>query len=125
VVVLFRVGISFDAAMPLYPGDAPYSNAVCRKVAGSENDCGKGTTARLTETITRTPSFRKRSRRVLTCARAQLVPPAARRCSFDSTQAATLSGTRNWLAKNRLPLARTISMASTRDQSVATLACLP
>ena len=57
----------------------------CRKVAKNGNDCGRCTTMRRTETITRAPSFRRRSRRVQTCALAQLVPAAARRSSCIST----------------------------------------
>ena len=48
----------FGEAMPFYPGDAPSSSAMCRKVARNGNDCGRRTTMRRTEAITRAPNFR-------------------------------------------------------------------
>ena len=70
-------GNSSEERSSFYPGDAPSSIAMCRKVARNGNDCGKCMTMRRAEATTLAPSFRKRSRSVQTCALAQLVPASA------------------------------------------------
>ena len=56
-----RKWVFFRGARPFYPGEAPSSIAMCRKVARNGNDRGRCTTIRRTETTTRVPSFKKRS----------------------------------------------------------------
>src|ERR1039458_8350699 len=85
VAFVMAIGMSFGGAMPFYPGEAPSSSAMCRKVARNGNDCGRCTTMRRTEPSTRAPSFRKRSRSVQTCPPRPLVPAALRRSSCIST----------------------------------------
>jgi len=57
-------------AVPCYPADALKPIASCWKVATEGNDSGRCITMRRTETITRAPSFKKRSLSVQTCDRA-------------------------------------------------------
>jgi len=66
-------------------------------------------TIRRAERSTHTASLSNRSRSVVTCASAQAVPAARRRSSWNSTYAASVSRTRNWLAKNFSQLVRSIS----------------
>src|SRR5665213_259392 len=78
-------GNSSEERSSFYPGEAPSSIAMCRKVVRNGNDCGKCMTMRRADATTLAPSFRKRSRSVQTCALAQLVPAADRRSSCIST----------------------------------------
>mgnify|MGYP001579414547 CR=1 FL=1 len=60
-------------------GEAPIAQAMRRHSSAHGIDCGRCSTIRRTETSIQAPSFRRRSRRVFTCARAREVWAAARR----------------------------------------------
>src|ERR1019366_6878142 len=76
---------SLVCSRQIYPGDPVSSFAMCWKVARNGNDFGRCRTMRRTEATTSAPIFKKRSRSVDTCARAQLVVAADKRNSCINT----------------------------------------